>query len=112
MSDLIEHNTKLHERKYGDGGSYWIFYCPGCKRAHSIPVGRPRGPNWTFNGDTNNPTFAPSLKMTCNDTPDKSDRTVCHLFVRSGQIEFCGDCPHELIGKTVPMVEIPGNYQT
>ncbi|MGC4033677.1 MAG: hypothetical protein QM754_18485 [Tepidisphaeraceae bacterium] len=27
----------------------------------------------------------------------------CHSFVRDGQIEFLGDCTHELAGKTVPL---------
>lgn len=31
-------------------------------------------------------------------------RTVCHSFVRDGQIEFLADCTHGLAGQTVPLL--------
>jgi hypothetical protein len=32
----------------------------------------------------------------------------CHLFIRSGQLQFLGDCTHELKGITVPMEDVDG----
>lgn len=29
----------------------------------------------------------------------------CHLFVITGQIQYCGDSRHRLAGRTVPMVD-------
>lgn len=115
MSDLIIHNPKLRERKYPDH-SEWIFWCPACKCCHSIPVGGGPGPRWSFNGKIDQPTFAPSLRLTCP-TPEEhaakqQGRTVCHLNVTEGRIVYHGDNPHELNGKTVPMENIPENYST
>lgn len=33
--------------------------------------------------------------------------TVCHAFVRDGQMEFLGDCTHGLAGQTVPIPPWP-----
>jgi hypothetical protein len=54
-------------------------------------------PAWTFDGNLDSPTFAPSLLY-----PDR----VCHLFVRGGRVEFLNDCTHGLRGETVPMVDL------
>lgn len=91
----------------GDGIS-WFFYCPACKGVHRFSVGRPTGrPNWSFNGDESKPTFSPSLLMYYTDQETKERKTICHLFVRNGRIEYCGDCPHDHAGKTIDMVDIP-----
>ena len=73
-----------------------LFYCPACKCVHPFDLDR-----WTFNGDVERPTFSPSLRV-LNPT---DTTTTCHLFVRDGRIEYCGDCPHEMAGKTVDMVD-------
>lgn len=88
-------------------GCLYLFYCPGCKDTHTIPVGRQQGPNWTFDGNRDKPTFSPSLLIFTTAPETKQRRTICHLFVKQGRIEYCGDSPHELAGKTVDMVEIP-----
>ena len=59
------------------------------------------GPVWDWNKSTTHPTFGPSLLYHGNEYHKR-----CHLFVRSGNIEFCGDCEHELAGKTVAMTLI------
>jgi len=75
--------------------SYYAFECPGCGYLHAFDK------RWTFNGDFDRPTFAPSLLC------DKDDPTRrCHLFVRDGKIEFLDDCHHPLKGLTVDMVEM------
>jgi hypothetical protein len=38
-------------------------------------------------------------------------KTLCHYFIRDGKIEFCGDCPHELAGQTVPLPDVPAGYE-
>lgn len=106
MSELTKHTPKLHERKYPDY-SIWMFWCPGCKCGHSYHV-----PRWSFDRNVENPTFRPSLRLQCNDTADRSMRTVCHLHITNGSIEYCGDCSHELNGKTIPMEPFPENYGT
>jgi hypothetical protein len=74
------------------------FKCPGCKAEHVL------NSSWAFNGTDDVPTFAPSVLVTRSwqTTPYR-----CHLFIRSGQLEFLTDCTHELAGKTVPMEDYP-----
>lgn len=90
MAVLLE--SKLEKRT-----NYW-FFCPGCKENHCFTVRQDGGrPAWNFNGNFEVPTFTPSLLY-----PDR----VCHLFLTNGQIQFLGDCSHELAGQTVGMQEI------
>ena len=91
---------KLH--KYYDR---FYFFCPGCKHAHCYDI-----PRWSFNNNLENPTFNPSLLMFYNH-PDTGERVVtCHLWIKNGKIEFCGDCQHELRSQTVDMIDFPDNY--
>lgn len=95
----------------GGGLSFW---CPGCKCTHMVTSG------WSFNGDYDRPTFSPSVlvryrhpKGYTNDNPAPLGYSgeyvvdVCHSFIRSGQIQFLGDCTHELTGKTVQLEPRP-----
>ena len=81
------------------------FFCPACKEYHYIGVAQNNMgfPIWTFNGDNENPTISPSVKVEYHGA-DKD--TVCHSFIRNGKIEFLTDCTHELAGKTVEMVDL------
>lgn len=81
-----------------------LFHCPGCGFLHAYRVKhdeyskKHNHPVWKWEGDLDNPTLSPSLlHHKSNDYPR------CHLFVRGGQIVYCGDCEHELAGKTVDM---------
>lgn len=93
-------------RSLGDKDGRLIGYgfnCPGCDHFHAVYTElhyRPQGV-WTFNGDTERPTFAPSLLVTWN---EGAEAKRCHSFVRDGKIEFLSDCTHALAGQTV---EIP-----
>ena len=88
--------------KIESGPFVWYqFWCPGCERLHPLYTQNPKGPEWKFNGDMEKPTFSPSL-LCSGSEPSRR----CHLFVRNGQIEFCGDCHHSLAGKIVPMEDI------
>jgi hypothetical protein len=84
----------------------WLFECPGCKIGHSPITKSQSRPCWGFNGDVEKPTFTPSILVRWPD-PDGGPETVCHSFVRDGNIEFLGDCTHSLAGKTVPLPQIP-----
>ncbi len=97
-------------------GGRLLFWCPGCEEAHQV------GPSWGFNGDYDRPTFSPSVLVKtghyCQGQEGKDcwctyearfgepapfKCTVCHSFVRDGQIQFLGDCTHHLAGRTVPL---------
>lgn len=118
-------------------GGRVAFWCPGCKEMHQVRTTLPGlrgpidGPSWQFNGDFDTPTFAPSILVrgVRLDMPDEeldrildtynlpkdrermlSDKrinTVCHSFVKDGQIQFLGDCTHALAGRTVPLEPCP-----
>lgn len=77
------------------------FWCPGCEEPHPFYI---KGPHaWTFDGNQESPTFAPSLIVHGN--------PVCHSFVRAGRIEFLGDCGHKLKGQTVDLPDYPPEWQ-
>jgi len=73
----------------------FLFLCPGCHTIHKV------GKTWQFNGDYDMPTFSPSVLVSY---PNESRLDYCcHSFIRDGQIEFLGDCTHEMAGKTLPL---------
>jgi len=104
-------------------GGRIAFRCPGCNDTHVIAIGAGAGPRWQFNGDGDRPTFAPSVLVrsghyvpghhpdSCwctynRDHPEDATPfacSVCHSFIRNGQIQFLNDCTHALAGKTVPL---------
>lgn len=113
-------------RDVEDGGL--MFWCPGCDGAHMIKYGTGPGPRWGWNGDAERPTFTPSIMVRSTKLTEKgkaaldawrkagypkqddafeSVPTICHSFVTAGQIQFLGDCTHELAGKTVPLPDFP-----
>lgn len=99
-------------------GGLVAFACPGCGHAHAIPVTGDGA--WGYNGNPDSPTFTPSILCTADyaDPPVTAEnldewkqapwpqtkvRRICHSFVTDGQIQFLGDCTHELAGQTVPL---------
>lgn len=103
------------------------FWCPGCKDTHSIRHGEGAGPRWGWNGNTERPTFTPSVLVRSGhyvpghengscwctyyqenpDEPRDFACGICHTFITDGHIQFLSDCTHELAGQTVPMVGFP-----
>lgn len=90
-----------------------IFWCPGCNSHHCV------NNRWSFNGDFNKPTFAPSIlaRGVVPFTSDEYDRVlngeviepiplICHSFVREGKIEYLSDCTHSLAGQTVELEDL------
>lgn len=73
----------------------WVFFCPACEKDH------PFDQRWEFNGDTESPTFSPSLLVYAD---NNGYQVRCHSFVRNGMIEYLNDCEHNMAGQTV---EIP-----
>lgn len=105
-------------RQTAGGVGYW---CPGCRELHVLPV-----PRWTWNGDVDRPTFAPSVLIRSGHyvpghdgdcwctynaahpgAPAPFGCGVCHHFVRDGQLEFLADSTHALAGQTVPLPDLP-----
>lgn len=94
------------------------FWCPGCEHVHGIT----HGPGaWTWNGDLDRPTFAPSVLVHPHQTlieasldgdaltaPENVTTTPrCHSFVTEGRIQFLGDSTHPLAGQTVDLPAWP-----
>lgn len=100
-------------RKVAGGYAHW---CPGCNEMHIMPD------SWQFNGNLNSPSFIPSFKheglrrtfvngnWTGEWVRDSSGNTmpyICHYILTNGQLQFQGDCTHVLVGKTVPLPQLP-----
>ena len=82
------------------------FRCPGCARTHYIQHGAEDGPNWSWNGNLEKPTFTPSVLVTYpgkDAGQDGAPPAVCHSFVTDGRIQYLGDCTHVLAGQTVDL---------
>lgn len=79
--------SKPHERI--------VWYCPGCKCHHGVPIPPHRGA-WNWNSSLDEPTLSPSVVIRHNGSD-------CHCFIRDGKIKFLGDCTHALAGKAVEM---------
>lgn len=66
-------------------------FCPGCQKTHFLDR------RWIFDGNTDSPSFMPSVKST---EPD------CHAFISKGYWEFLRDCTHQFKNQKVPMTEL------
>ena len=79
---------------------------------HVVRISGGGHPCWEFNSDANSPTITPSYRQF--EPADKklgtSEKTLCHLFVKNGTIQYLGDCDHALKNTTIPMQPIPNNY--
>jgi hypothetical protein len=93
---------KLLQPELKPGSPDYLFFCPGCKCAHGVWTTERNGNHalWGFNGDINNPTFSPSIRV---QSGNKDGATLCHSFIRDGKIQYLDDCAHELAGKTIEL---------
>ena len=80
----------------------YTFWCPGCEERHFVPTENYHI-TWNFNGDEEHPTFTPSVKI----THSSYDKDCCHFFITNGHIHYCGDCTHQLSGKTIKIEDKP-----
>lgn len=80
------------------GRTLW-HWCPGCKRVHAFEIEKPNpwGAMWTWNGDTERPTFTPSMHL-----PGR-----CHYFLTDGRIQYLADSTHHLAGQVVDLPDFP-----
>ena len=77
-------------------GERLIFFCPGCKDEHSVPLNK----GWTFTGDMTHPTLSPSVHLFIKGN-DNIKSYVCHFFLVSGELQYLDDCTHKYAGKTL-----------
>lgn len=108
--------TKLRTFK-GSGIAGFHHWCPGCGHAHTYYVMNGNGrPCWTFDGNMEKPTFAPSMRVFTPAHTDEDgkhpEETLCHYFLRAGEIQFLNDCAHALKGQTVALPDFPADYHT
>lgn len=82
---------------------YW-HWCQGCNRVHRIRTGPGDGPRWSFNGNAGRPTFSPSVRHTRGNA---AGPTVCHYVITNGEIAYCDDCTHPLVGMRVAVPPLP-----
>ena len=104
------------ETEKGEESGY-AFWCPACKQPHRFTIVSPitGRPKWTFDGNLESPSFSPSLLYYTPQGKVGDDgkwketgrKTNCHLHVKRGQIQYCGDFPHEYKGNTVALQEWP-----
>jgi hypothetical protein len=98
-----------------------MHWCPGCNEVHGYRINAPDRPSWSFDGNWENPTITPSMRIFVTETEDENERplphpverTLCHYFITAGKIIFCGDSPHALAGQTVDLPDwpyAPGTY--
>ena len=78
--------------------------CPACDIPHGINIERPNQPQWSWNGNAEQPTFTPSLLVTRPVGPLQLEQR-CHSMITNGQIQFLGDCTHALANCTVDIPE-------
>lgn len=108
----------------------YIHYCPACEEAHAYRTDGQGKANWTFNGNVEQPSFTPSMRISWgNKVAGYEEKfktgTVCHYFIVTGDavrqsgrmpdadstrsyIDFCGDSTHAMAGQVVPLPELPG----
>jgi len=108
MSSTIRISSKLVRHEYQGAISY-SHWCPHCEHAHTYRVQGP-GPNWQFDGNISSPTFTPSMREFYPAQKDQPERTICHYYLTSGKIQFCGDCPDGYADQIVDLPDIPGDY--
>ncbi len=83
------------------------LHFPGPFAWRVIPVitsGKREGtPNWTWNGDVENPTLRPSVLTRISKT--SGEDIVCHSQQTNGKVRFLTDCTHGFAGQTLDLLE-------
>jgi hypothetical protein len=97
-----------------ENSTHWHFICPATGDVVSIP----KNDRWTYNGDSDRPTFEPSINK-IEGRPGQSHAEMYadphgpasrnHFFVRDGQIQYLADCTHQLKSTTVQIEDFPAN---
>lgn len=100
--------------KVRDDGASRLLWCPACDDVHRVSDA------WGWNGDTERPTFTPSIFVRGVQWAEGEDfhkpshgklpaggEIICHSFLTDGVWNFLGDCTHDRAGQSVPMVDLP-----
>lgn len=107
VSHVLRSYVDTHKGRTGYG-----FWCPGCEHMHYIPTDGGPSPVWGFDGSLDAPTFTPSLRIFIHAIeargpyPARPEQTLCHLFVRAGQIDFLADSSGHALRGIVPMIAL------
>lgn len=95
---------KIHETTDARTGERsWWWWCEGCRSLHRFDD------RWTFDGNLEHPTFSPSL-LTQWEEGEEHRPCRCHVFITAGQVQYLGDCTHDLAGQTLPIADMPAGY--
>lgn len=109
MDKPVKLSSKLLEWRKG----VYLHWCPACQESHWFTVGHKQqnGAQWTWDGNTVSPTFAPSMHIRLGPWEDEGVKhpqyTQCHYFLRNGIIQFLPDCAHAMKGQSVPLPDLP-----
>lgn len=95
-----------------------VHWCPACEEVHQFAIESPNssGAIWQWNGDTEKPTFTPSMLIRWGKQADPKCEVnggICHYILTDGIINYCGDCTHAMAGQSVPLPDwpyAPGTY--
>lgn len=107
--------VKMRGYHYPEAAWFHAHWCPACRTMHTFAVEQPfsNGARWTFNGNAESPTFAPSMNIRIGPFPVDEDEKkprrmeICHYFLQAGKIVYLGDCTHELKGQTIDLPDVP-----
>jgi hypothetical protein len=124
---MMQVSSKFRRWKH-EGRAGLHYWCQGCEKIHGVVVEGSAA--WSFNGDYERPTFTPSVLVRSGHyarggapgncwcdfearTGTKSNFTctACHTFITDGQVQFLNDCSHVLAGQTLPLPDLPPEYQ-
>jgi uncharacterized protein DUF6527 len=100
---------KLRPQIVGEQTIGYCFWCVACKSLHPFRISHyadaPGAPLWTFNGDFERPTFAPSLRLHRTQVSPE-----CHVTITNGEIQYHNDCDHDMKGKKILIPDIPEGW--
>lgn len=106
----IQRSPKWYESRKG----FFWYWCPGCDCVHEVATIKPneKGACWQFNKNYEAATLYPSYHVQVDNVNKETGavdgkRTLCHVFINNGQIQFLGDCAHKLAGQTVIIPDFP-----
>lgn len=77
----------------------WVIKCPA--GIHDV-VRLPRDGTWKYNGNSESPTFTPSVLIRGYNEEEAIEYTN-HFFVTEGRIEFLSDCTHSKASTTMEL---------
>jgi len=88
-------------------GIGWSHWCPGCEEYHLFSTDKPnsRGAKWSFDGNEQKPSFAPSMKISVewSKTDAAMKDETCHYFLTEGKLNYLPDTTHEFSGRTIDL---------